>query len=215
MFIPRLPLGLRDKGHLGSSYFSSPNPEVGAVITYYLKDDIKKLKAIRKEKEKKNYEQNVAVYYPSLDSLRIEDTQADPYLLFTITDAQGHVVRHLKESASKGLHRMTWDLRYAPADPVEGRHTPAPDQLFGSGPQGHLVNPGMYQVSMSKVFDGKIEQLVGPVSFNVKLLNQSSLPAKDMAVNVAFYKKVSDLSKELSATNDLLDQIESRIKNAE
>ena len=215
MFIPRLPLGLRDKGHLGSSYFSSPNPEVGAVITYYLKDDIKKLKAIRKEKEKKNYDQNVAVYYPSLDSLRIEDTQADPYLLFTITDAQGHVVRHLKESASKGLHRMTWDLRYAPADPVEGRHTPAPDQLFGSGPQGHLVNPGMYQVSMSKVFDGKIEQLVGPVPFNVKLLNQSSLPAKDMAVNVAFYKKVSDLSKELSATNDLLDQIESRIKNAE
>ena len=215
MFIPRLPLGLRDKGHLGSSYFSSPNPEVGAVITYYLKDDIKKLKAIRKEKEKKNYEQNVAVYYPSLDSLRIEDTQADPYLLFTITDAQGHVVRHLKESASKGLHRMTWDLRYAPADPVEGRHAPAPDQLFGSGPQGHLVNPGMYQVSMSKVFDGKIEQLVGPVPFNVKLLNQSSLPAKDMAVNVAFYKKVSDLSKELSATNDLLDQIESRIKNAE
>jgi hypothetical protein len=215
MFIPRLPLGLRDKGHLGSSYFSSPNPEVGSVITYYLKDDIKKLKAIRKEKEKKNYEQNVAVYYPSLDSLRIEDTQADPYLLFTITDAQGHVVRHLKESASKGLHRMTWDLRYAPADPVEGRHTPAPDQLFGSGPQGHLVNPGMYQVSMSRVFDGKIEQLVGPVSFNVKLLNQSSLPAKDMAVNVAFYKKVSDLSKELSATNDLLDQIESRIKNAE
>jgi hypothetical protein len=73
----------------------------------------------------------------------------------------------------------------------------------------------MYQVSMSKVFDGKIEQLVGPVPFNVKLLNQSSLPAKDMAVNVAFYKKVSDLSKELSATNDLLDQIESRIKNAE
>jgi len=47
------------------------------------------------------------------------------------------------------------------------------------------------------------------------LLNQSSLPAKDIAVNVAFYKKVSDLSKELSATNDLLDQIESRIKNAE
>ena len=215
MFIPRLPLGLRDKGHLGSSYFSSPNPVVGAVITYYLKDDIKKLKAIRKEKEKKNYEQNVAVYYPSLDSLRAEDTQADPYLLLTITDMQGNVVRHLKESASKGLHRMTWDLRYAPSDPVEGRYVPGPDQLFGSAPQGHLVNPGMYQVSISKVFDGKIEQLFGPVSFNVKLLNQSSLPAKDMAVNVAFYKKVSDLSKEMSATNDLLDQIESRIKNAE
>jgi hypothetical protein len=26
MFIERFPLGLRDKGHLGSSYFSTPNP---------------------------------------------------------------------------------------------------------------------------------------------------------------------------------------------
>lgn len=215
MFIPRLPLGLRDKGHLGSSYFSTPNPEMGAVFTYYLKEDVKKLKDIRKDKEKTAYEKKEKVFYPSMDSLGMEDNQVDPYLLFTITDASDNVVRHIKKPAKKGLNRMTWDLRFAPPDPVVGRYTPAPDQLFGSGPEGHLVMPGTYKISMAKYQDGMLTTLAGPVSFNTKLLNQSSLPSKDMAANVSFYKKVSDISKELSATNDLVNDVEERAKNAE
>ncbi len=215
MFIPRFPLGLRDKGHLGSSYFSTPNPEMGAVFTYYLKDDVKSVKDIRKEKEKAAYEKKEKVFYPSLDSLRIEDNQSDAYLLFTITDASGSVVRHLKAPAKKGLSRMTWDLRYAPADPVNDRYTPAPDQLFGSGPMGHLIMPGSYKVAMSKVQDGVLTSLTEPVVFNTKLLNQSSLPSKNMAANVDFYKKISDMAKSLSATNDLVGQMEDRLKNAE
>ena len=215
MYIPRLPLGLRDKGHLGSSFYNTPNPEMGAVITYYVKNDIKKLKDIRKEKEKTAYEKKEKVFYPTLDSLELEDKQTDPYLLLTIVDAKGNVVRHLKAPATKGIHRLTWDLRYAPADPVEGRYTPAPDQLFGAAPQGYLVMPGSYQVSLSSYHDGIIKQLAGPIPFNATLLPQASLPAKDLADNGAFYRLVSDMSKELSATNDLLEQIESRVKHAE
>lgn len=215
MYIPRYPFGLRGKGHLGSSFYNAPNPEVGAVFTYFIKEDIKKLKDIRKEKEKTAFEKNEKVYYPSLDSLKIEDNQVDPYVLFTISDASGEVVRHLKAPAKKGLYRMTWDLRFAPPDPVVGRYTPAPDQLFGSGPQGHLVMPGTYTVSMTKYQDGVLTPMGEPVVFNTKLLNQASLPAKDMAANVSFYKKISNMSKQLSATNDLLSNIEERAKNAE
>ena len=215
MYIPRLPLGLRDKGHLGSSYFNTLNPDMGTVITYFVKDETKKLKDIRKEKEKAAYEKKEKVFYPSIDTLRLEDTQEDPYLLFTITDAQGNVVRHIKRSAAKGLQRFTWDMRYAPANPVTQRYTPAPDQLFGSAPQGHLVMPGEYQVTLSKYHDGVLTKMAGPVSFKAKLLNQASLPAKDMADNVAFYSKVSDMVKQLSATSNLLGDIETRLKNAE
>ena len=215
MYVPRFPLGLRDKGHLGSSYFNTPNPDMGAVFTYYLKEDVKKLKDIRKEKEKAAYEKKEKVFYPSIDSLRMEDNQADPYLLFTITDESGNVVRHIKSPAKKGMNRMTWNLRYAPSDPVENRYTPTEDQLFGSAPQGHLVAPGVYHVSMSKFHDGVLSQLAGPITFKVNLLNQSSIPAKDLAVNVSFYKKVSDMAKTLSASNDLLGKIEQRAKSAE
>jgi len=215
MYIPSYPLGLRDKGHLGSNYYNCPNPEPGAIFSYYVRDDAKKLKEIRKEREKKAGEKNEKVYYPSLDSLRLEDNQSDPYLLFTISDMQGNVVRHLKAPAKKGFSRISWDMRYAPDDPVEGRYTPAPDQLFGSGPQGHPAMPGRYNVTMSRYQDGVLTNLAGPVAITTKLLNQSSLPAKDPAAHVAFCERVSDLSRKISGVNDRLGKMTSRLKSAE
>lgn len=214
MFIERYPLGLRDKGHLGSSYFNTPNPKVGAVFTYYLKNDIKKLKDKRAEAEKAKYDKKEKVFYPSLDSLRMEDNQPDPYLLFTISDAEGNVVRHLKSPATKGMQRIVWDFRYGTHAPVNQRYTPAPDQLFGSETVGHLAMPGEYSVSLAKYEDGVLTPLAGPVKFTCKLLEQSSIPT-DMAANVAFYKQVSRLSKATSAASDLMGQMETRLKNAQ
>ena len=151
MYIERFPLGLRDKGHLGSSYFSTPNPQVGAIFTYYIKNDSKKLKDIRLENEKAKVEKGEKVYYPPIDSLRLEDRQPDPYLLFTIRDQAGDVVRHLKAPAKKGLQKIVWDFRYATPAPLLGRRTPGPDELFGGEEKGHLAMPGTYTVSIAKV----------------------------------------------------------------
>lgn len=212
MYIERFPLGLRDKGHLGSSYFSTPNPAVGAVFTYYIKNDSKKLKDIRLENEKAKGERGEKFYYPSLDSLRLEDNQPDPYLLFTIRDKAGDVVRHLKAPAKKGLQKIVWDFRYATPAPVLGRTTPAPDQLFGGEEKGHLAMPGEYTVSLSKYEDGILTELVGPVSFTCKLLQQSSLPV-NMQDNLAFYKQVASLRKAVSATTDIFSTMRSRLNN--
>jgi photosystem II stability/assembly factor-like uncharacterized protein len=212
MFIERYPLGLRDKGHLGSSYFNTPNPKVGAVFTYYLKNEIKKLKDKRADAEKAKYEKKEKVFYPSFDSLRMEDNQPDPYLLFTITDKQGNVVRHLKTAPTKGINRMVWDFRYATNAPVGQRYTPAPDQLFGSERVGHLAMPDEYFVSLSKYEDGILTTLVEPVKFSCKLLEQGSIPT-DMSGNVAFYKKVSKISKAASAVNSLVSDMDNRLKN--
>ena len=54
MYIQRTPIGLRDKGHLGSNYFTAENPTFGAQIRFYVKEENKKLKELRKEKEKAN-----------------------------------------------------------------------------------------------------------------------------------------------------------------
>jgi hypothetical protein len=212
IFVERYPLGLRDKGHMGSSYFSTPNPKVGAVFTYYLKDDVKKLKEKRQEAEKAKYDKKQKVFYPSMDSLRMEDNQVDPYLLFTIKDQSGSVVRHLKAPAKKGLQRIVWDFKFNTPAPVVGRFKPAPDQLFGGEEEGAFVAPGQYSVSLSKYEDGVVSELAGPVTFNCKLLENSSLPT-DMTANVAFAEKVSSLRKAVSASNDLLNNMDQRIKN--
>jgi hypothetical protein len=215
MFIPRFPLGLRDKGHLGSNYFSTPNPDMGAVITWYLKDDVKNQKDLRKEREKKGVDGKKPVYYPSHDSLRIEDNEKDPYILFTIKDENGNVVRHLKEKAKKGLHRMTWDLRTAPSDPVVGRYTPEPDQLFGSAPKGYLVPPGVYTITSALFQNGSTREIASPVKCTVRLLKEASIPASNISKTLAFCTEVSGASKEMDASLDLLQQLKSRVKNAE
>ena len=212
MYIERYPLGLRDKGHLGSSYFSTPNPKPGAVFSYYVKDEIKKLKTKRQDAERAKVEKKQKIYYPSIDSLRLEDNQPDPFLLFTIRDQAGSVVRHLKAPAKKGLQRIVWDFRYGTPASVTNRSTPAPDQLFGGTEDGHLAMPGQYTVTLSKYEDGLLTELTGPVSFTCKLLDNSSIPT-DMAANVAFYKRVSNLRKAVIAANDLFNTMNHRVKN--
>jgi photosystem II stability/assembly factor-like uncharacterized protein len=212
IYVERFPLGLRDKGHLGSNYFSTPNPKPGAVFTYYLKEDIKKLKDKRQDAEKVKYEKKQKVIYPTLDSLRLEDQQPDPYLLFVIKDQSGNVVRNLKAPAKKGLKRISWDFRYSTPAPVNNRYTPAPDQLFGGPEEGHLAAPGTYTVTLSKYEDGLLTELAGPVNFVCKLLETSSLPV-DMNANVTFTKRVSELRKAVSAASDLMNNFDSRIKN--
>ncbi len=209
MFVERFPIGLRSKGHLGSSYYVTPNPEMGAVFTYYLKDDIKTIKEQRQEREKAAYEKKEKVFYPSMDSLRMEDHQADPYLLFTIQDQNGKVIRHLKADAGSGLKRLVWDLRTATPAPVNDRYTPGPDVLFGTEETGHLVSPGEYTVRLSQVVDGILTPLSEPQSFTVKHLNQGSLPT-NLAAVTPFLEKVSVLRKATGAASDLLQDMQNR-----
>lgn len=211
MFLPNKPLGLRDKGHLGSSYYAAANPPVGAVFTYWVKEDLKTLKAKRQEAEKAKYDKKEPVYYPELEDLRKEDQQPEPYFLFTITNASGEVVRHLKTSATKGLKRFTWDFRYNPAAPVANRRALPPDNLFGDTDKGHLALPGQYSVTLQKYEDGVLTPLAGPVSFKVQSLNHATLPATDQQAYLEFCKKVSRIRKAVSAANTIFGEMNAQL----
>jgi photosystem II stability/assembly factor-like uncharacterized protein len=214
MFIESYPIGLRDKGHLGSSYYTADNPPVGAVFTYHIKEDILSIKEKRKQTEKAKYEKKEKVFYPSMDSLRLEDDQIAPYLLLTIKDEAGAVVRHLKAPAKKGLHRITWDFTYGVPGPVNERYTPAPDEVFGSAEVGHLCMPGNYTLSISAYEEGVLRELAAPQRFSCKLLDNSSTPV-DMKSNVAFWKKVTEIRKASSAVSDIYGTMLSNLSNME
>ncbi|MEY3243131.1 MAG: hypothetical protein RIR11_4570 [Bacteroidota bacterium] len=213
LYVPNMPLGLRDKGHQGSNYYAAENPPVGAVFTYWLKDDIKTLKAKRKAAEKEKAEKKEAISYPTEAELRLEDEQPEPFILFTITDEKGSVVRHIKTGANKGMKRLVWDLRYNTTAPVQGRYKPAPDQLFGGEETGHLAIPGKYFVAISKFEDGSMTALTTPTPFNVKALGNASLPAKDQQAYLAFCKKVADLRRDVAATNGIFGELNDKLSN--
>ncbi|CAN5592164.1 hypothetical protein BH10BAC3_BH10BAC3_31230 [soil metagenome] len=210
MYLEYLPLGIRGKGFQGESYWSEPNPPVSAVFTYYLKEDIKTLKEKRQATEKEKTKKGEGFYYPSFDSLRMEDAQVAPHLLFTITDESGNTVRRLKAPAKKGLSRMVWDYRTAAKGPVD--FTPFDEsQVFNQPDQGILVLPGNYKVSLSKFEDGVYTQLVSPQPFTIEALNMASMAATDKQALNAFGKKVEELHRAMDGTeayrNELLNKL--------
>ncbi|RPI59779.1 MAG: glycosyl hydrolase, partial [Ignavibacteriales bacterium] len=189
---------------VGSSYYKADNPPFGATFTYYIEEAPKTLKQQRQEKEKELIKKNEPVYYPSFDDLRKEDDEEKPFLLFTIYDQAGNVVRKLKTKVESGINRLTWDLRYASTDPIK--------KATDENPSGYPVMPGKYKVTMSISIDGLLKEVAGPVEFEAKVLNNVTLPASDRSELIAFQNKVNDLNRAVNGAIEVSSDLKSKIE---
>ncbi len=210
MFIPANPFGFKGVGFQGASFYAAPNPEVGAVFTYYLKDDIKSLKEKRRDEEKEKQKKDEDVKHPSYETLKQEQEEPNAYLLFTVTDQQGNVIRKIKTDPKKGVKRIVWDFRYNIFTPITLK--PFDDTVPWNEPdKGYMVVPGKYNVSLSKFEDGVFTELVAPVLFICKPLNITTLPAEDKLALDAFNKKVAELTRAVTGADtyrkELVDKI--------
>jgi photosystem II stability/assembly factor-like uncharacterized protein len=111
-------------GDLGTANFTTPNPPVGAMITFNLKDPIRTKAQERQQRERAAVGRGESPY-PTPEELRAEALEEPPAILVTIKDAKGNIVRRLDEPATQGLRRITWDLRsqgnaLAPSVPLGG-----------------------------------------------------------------------------------------------
>ena len=193
MYIPSAPLGGRTKGGQGDAFFAAPNPPFGAVFTYYLRDPILSRKEKRRREERKRIREGKDVFYPSWDSLRVEEREEKPTVLLTVTDEDGNVMRRLTGPVGAGFHRVAWDLRYPPATPT--RLKKKERQPWERAPQGPLAAPGIYRVSLAKRVDGKVIPLAGPESFAARPLGTATLPARDREALLAFEKTTARLQR--------------------
>lgn len=195
-------------GSLGTTYFTAPNPDFGAVFTYYIKDVPKTLKQERKEAEKKLFKDGKPIPQPSDSLLFLEKEEIAPYLIFTIYDESGNEIRKINTSANKGINRIVWDLTYqnlAPMDKVE-KYDPIAKQR-GS----FLVMPGKYKVGLSIVTRNGAKQLVEPVEFNTVPLRNTVLPATDREQMVAFQTKSNELARQIWGANKFINEINNKL----
>ena len=132
----------------GANFYSGDNPDYGVAIHYYLNKSLKTKKSIRQAKDRRTDAAGADTPYPSWDDLKAEDRETSPRVWLTIRDAKGNVVRRLRGSASKGMHRATWNYTHA-----------------GFGRGGPVAVPGEYAVDVMQMVEGKITQLVEPVKF--------------------------------------------------
>ena len=99
------------RGDQGEAFFTAPNPQFGAAITYNLKDGYRTKAQERQQRERAATARGETPPYPTPEQLRLEAEEEPPTILVTIADASGKVVRRLEAPATAGIHRINWDLR--------------------------------------------------------------------------------------------------------
>lgn len=212
-------------GSQGASFYTAPNPAYGATFTYFIKESPKTLKQKRQEAERAAEKAKQPFRYPSIAELRAETEEEAPSVVFTITDADGKVVRRLNAPVGQGVQRMVWDMRYtppsisaaAPGGPgggPGGQGGPPPEGGGGGGfggPQGSLVMPGKYNVTMAMRVNAVVTPLPGTQSFNVTVEGKENLPDADAKLLGEFQRKVSSLQRLVTAANDAASGAKTRI----
>ncbi|MCB9246561.1 MAG: glycosyl hydrolase [Flavobacteriales bacterium] len=194
MFVQAHPFGYPGTGFQGAAYYSAPNPESGAVITYYVKCGHKSLKDLRKEREKEILDKNGDLDYPAYGILKAESEEQPPYLLFTISDEEGNIVRKIKRDINKGVQRFTWDLRYDAFGPFVSKND---DDHKG---QGYMVVPGTYTVRVLKIHGNRVIQMPGEQKVRCLPLNNSTLPRPSSDSLTIFNKKIAELLRVIQGT---------------
>lgn len=210
MFIPASPFGFSGIGFMGASFFAAPNPEVGAVISYFIKDEVKSLKEKRRDIEKAKQKKGEDVAFPTYSELRKEGEEPESFLLFTITDENGNPVRKIKTAGSQGLNRLVWNFRYDTFSPVSVREAEegAP---WDSPDQGYMAAPGKYNISLSEFADGKFTELCSPKEFNCVPLNLNTISVKDKEALDSFNKKVAEMTRLISGADAYRKELENKI----
>ncbi|MCE7996450.1 MAG: glycosyl hydrolase [Roseivirga sp.] len=185
-----------DSYAMGHSFYTSPNPRYGASFTYRLGQSSKSLNQERKARESALIKEGKPVPYPSWDELEAESEQERTALVFTIRDANSKLVRRITGPDRKGIHRINWDLRSFGYQQTR----------VGRNPAGPLVPPGHYTVEMARLNNGTWTDLGEKQSFEVKALNNATLPASDRKALFDFQNKVSQLDLQADDINTQIEQ---------
>ncbi len=199
----------REKGSMGSAFFTAPNPPYGVVFTYYLRDEIKTQREVRRERERDIEKDGGDTPYPSWESLREEDREDDPQLLLVVRDAAGDVVARVKGETGEGLHRTAWDMRFPPPDPVNL----APGELpyWQSPPMGPLATPGEYSVTLVRNRNGSLETLGAAQSFMLKALEESPETTSDRGALLAYQKEAAELLRSVAGASRVAGEMQTRV----
>ncbi|MEN8116678.1 MAG: glycosyl hydrolase [Bacteroidota bacterium] len=197
------------KSNQGSTYFTSPNPAYGATFSYFLKEVPKTKKQLRKEKEKELFKEGQPIPQPTWRELQLEGKEEKSHLVFTIYDSNNNIINQFTKAPSKGINRVNWNMTYAATanTRISGKFNP-----ITNGGRGIMVMPGKYKVGLKLWHEGELKELVEPVEFTCKKLNNTTLPAKDYQENVEFAQKVNKLALAVVGTGRMITETTNKVE---
>ncbi|MEM6648385.1 MAG: glycosyl hydrolase, partial [Bacteroidota bacterium] len=185
-------------GSMGTDYFAADNPPFGAIFTYYLRDGATTLKGERKKAERAVAD-GQDIPFPGWDALDAEVNEVPDQVEVVVSDSQGNVVNRVKGGTSAGMHRVAWNLRHASQGLIE------PGER--SGNNGFLAVPGTYTATLVRTAGGVMNELAGPMSFDVvPLYEDPALEGASPAMIAAFREEMEGLQADFAQFSTTMDE---------
>ena len=200
-------------GNTGADFYLAENPKYGVTMTYHLGNNYETKSEKRKKSEKRLNQNLLDVPFPGYNNLDEEKNETPAYIKISIEDQEGNIIRHLKERAAKGTHRITWDLRHM----FKGSVTDSNKKYNLRGP---IVKPGKYSASLYLVENGETTKLSEKKIFELKPIYKSILKGtsfKDYNNYVDDYFRVYNdvqlIEHKIKAANEKVNSLKIAIEN--
>jgi len=200
-------LGWGKRASQGASYFVADNPPFGATFTYYLKEGYSTAKADRTKQEKELEKAGKDYKFPGWSALEEERKELKSEVYLVISNNDGKVIRYLPASSKKGIHKLTWDLRYP--------GTNAFSNDGGGAGRGFLCEPGSYNAHLMARTSGTLLPISEKQSFNVRRINAGSLEGATIDEVTSFWRSIEDANKRISASRLVMRTAQAKINTME
>ena len=128
-----------------------------------------------------------------------------------VRDAQNQPVRWIEGPTEKGFHRVHWDLRRPPPNPID---LVVPDFIppWAGSPQGPLAPPGRYTVELVLISEAGAEGLGTQQPFDVKPV-PTAPPGTDFVAVAAFQQDAGELMRQVSSAGEALARARDRLRH--
>ena len=190
----------------GDDRFVAENPAHGATLTYYLKDSLLTDQEKRQEAEKKMVKDEKYPKYPAWEAIEAENNAAKPAVYIEITDSQGQVVNRVAGDTKKGLHRISWDMTFAPQSAV------VTVKKEDEQDDGFMAPPGTYTATLFQRVGSKISQLAAPVELTLEAIYQPTLQGPSSAQTIAFTQQLIAADRRLSSVEAVFEDLSNTLK---
>ena len=210
-YVPNVPMQARGKPTLGSTDYAAANPPFGATFTYYLADGPTTAAEARRDAERDLRARGENVPFPGWDVLAQEAVEGAPRVLLVVRDDRGQPVRWVEGPVEAGLHRVSWNLRLPPPDPVD-LTVPGFVPPWAGPPQGPLAAPGRYNVELVLVSSAGVQSLGTPQQFTVKPV-PTAPPGTDFTVVAAFQRETSELMRQVAGAGEEIGRARERLRH--
>ncbi len=210
-YVPNQPSQALGAPTLGSDSWRGPNPDFGAVFTYWLPEVPTTAQAARRDTERALADTGDDAMFPGWEALRAESEESGPMVFLEVSDQMGVPVRRLAAPASDGLHRVSWDLRRPAPDPVN-LTTPGFAPPWVTAPHGPLVAPGEYSVDLVMVSAAGVQTIGTPQTFAVKAV-PTAPDGTDFVAVAAFQAEASELMRLISASGAEISRVRNRLRH--